>query len=88
MWSLSILTSDMLNQRLYRWILVATLSIGARVEASQVITELFEHRFVELWERGDAAGLASLWVSDGDWSNVIGSRRIQQGRAAIAFNYI
>ena len=73
----------MLNQRLYRWILVTTLFIGARAEASRDITELFEHRFVELWERGDAAGLASLWVPDGDWSNVIGSRRIQQGRAAI-----
>ena len=83
MCSLSILTTDMLNQRLYHLFLITTLSIAARAETSQDITDLFEYRFVELWEHGDAAGIASLWVSDGDWSNVIGSRRIQRGRAAV-----
>ena len=73
----------MLNQRLYHLFLITTLSIAARAETSQDITDLFEYRFVELWEHGDAAGIASLWVSDGDWSNVIGSRRIQRGRAAV-----
>lgn len=48
------------------------------------VEALFQIRFAELWRAGDAAGLAELWVEDGDWSNVVGSRRVQRGREAIA----
>ncbi len=49
----------------------------------EAITALFEDRFAALWRAGDAAGLAGLWVEEGDWSSVVGSRRIVSGRKAI-----
>ncbi len=64
---------------------LAALAGPARVEAqaSESIRELFERDFVEAWQARDASAIARLWLPDGDWSNVVGSRRVVQGTAAL-----
>ena len=51
---------------------------------AQEISGVFNEEFQELWGRGDAKGLGSLWTSDGEWMSLTGSRRIVRGQEAIA----
>ena len=39
--------------------------------------------FATAWRARDADAIAALWAGDGDWSNVIGSRRIVTGQDAV-----
>jgi uncharacterized protein (TIGR02246 family) len=47
------------------------------------VTRLFTEEFAGRWRAGDAAGLAELWLEDGDWMGLLGSRRVQSGRQAV-----
>ncbi|NKB89301.1 MAG: SgcJ/EcaC family oxidoreductase [Acidobacteria bacterium] len=44
------------------------------------IEALFEVDFAAAWRNRDVDAVAAIWAEDGDWSNVIGSRRIVAGR--------
>ena len=65
-------------------LLWVALPSAADREFSEPIERLFTTTFVELWEAGDADGLADLWLEHGDWMSMVGSRRIVSGREAIA----
>lgn len=56
-------------------------SANAQQAEEAHIRRLFTEVFVSLWQRADAPGLAQLWHDDGDWMNLIGSRRLRRGRA-------
>ena len=58
---------------------VEALSTARGSGSARSITDLFEGQFVEHWQAGDASALASLWAADGDWSSVVGSRRVIEG---------
>ncbi len=44
---------------------------------------LLSEELIRLWQAGDAEGLANLWSGDGEWMNLVGSRRLITGRKAI-----
>ena len=57
---------------------------SAESDSRDGILRVFERDFADGWRAADAEALASLWTNDGDWSSVVGSRRVVRGRAALA----
>ena len=49
----------------------------------EAIRRVFERDFADSWREADSESIANLWTDDGDWSSVIGSRRLVRGRVAL-----
>ena len=64
---------------LFGLLFLLPLAASGQSAEEDAIKELFLEQFVGRWQAGDAEGLAALWHTEGDWMNLIGSRRIYKG---------
>ena len=66
------------------WLLLTGVSnVFANPVDEAAIRSLFQEQFRSHWEAADPQGLAALWVDDGDWMSLIGSRKVFEGRDQI-----
>lgn len=66
-------------------VLMGLGSAGTPLSGQDVdaLARVFEIEFAQAWEARDVAALVDLWTEDGDWSSVVGSRRVVRGHAAL-----
>lgn len=65
-------------------LLLAGVAAHADPRDEESIAALFTEQFTTSWQAGDAEALARLWLVDGDWMSVVGSRRVFTGPEQIA----
>ena len=51
------------------------------VSSASAIASLYEDDFVNAWHAADAVAITDLWTDDGDWSSIVGSRRVVAGKS-------
>lgn len=56
--------------------------LGQSIE-EEAIRDLFLEQFVAHWQGAAPEALAALWHAEGDWMNLVGSRRVSKGSVQI-----
>lgn len=64
-------------------LLITTPSAYGQSADEEAIRDLFLEQFITHWQGANAEGLAALWHDEGDWMNLVGSRRVFAGKDQI-----
>lgn len=74
----------MIRHAVFCLLFFASVAAHSDPRTEESIAAVFTEHFAASWQAGDADALARLWLEDGDWMSVIGSRRVFTGQEQIA----